>query len=292
MGELDNNFRTKWAKGSLWEMAKHAQVITLIGAGGKTTCLQILTQEIHAAGYPVIATTTTKVYPDNQARPWRHANPPPFKSQGIYFWYTGEEQGSGKWLGNSPSMVDKAVWRDGENLISHENGSAYRRYWIIEGDGARERRLKCWASHEPQIPRSSDCGVLILDGRLWGQELKDEDIHRSEYCPYLVHSQFTEENAWRYLGKSPVFYPQYQHLAWVIFFNIPRRPVHGLSIQAESSEGAYFSGLSVPEPEVLLDALYRKGAEEMRFKGEAKPRSLRLAAGDAKGGELQWFDLW
>lgn len=281
MVEFNNNSRTKWTRGSLWEMTKYAQVITLIGAGGKTTCLQALTQEIQAAGYPVIATTTTKVYPDNQVRPWRHANPPPFESHGVYFWYAGEEQGSGKWLGNSPSTVDKAVLGE------------CRRYWIVEGDGARERRLKCWASHEPQIPLGSDCGVLVLDGRLWGQELKDEDIHRPEYCPYLVHQQFTEENAWRYFKKSPVFYPQYQHLAWVIFLNIPQRPVHGHPIQAESSERAYFSDLRAPEPEVLLDALYRKGTEEVHSKGlKVKPRSFRLAAGDAKGGKLQWFDLW
>ncbi|AFM41031.1 putative selenium-dependent hydroxylase accessory protein YqeC [Desulfosporosinus acidiphilus SJ4] len=297
MAKLSNDSQINWAGGSLWEMTKQARVITLIGAGGKTTCLQTLTQEIHAAGFPVIATTTTKVYPERHLKPWLHSMPPPFASKTAYFWYSGAEERSGKWLGHSLSAVDDAVLGDVDGPITHSNDHPGRRHWIIEGDGARERRLKCWAGHEPQIPLQSDCGVLVVDGRLWGQELKPEDVHRAECCPDLFNNQWTEESAWRYFRKSPVFYPQYQHLAWVILLNIHDQPD---PIKIKSFEESIFPEMEnqagLPELKdlvVLLEALYRRGVEEVFSKApETKPRSLRIAAGDAKGGKLLWFDLW
>lgn len=273
--------------GSLWEITDRARVITLIGAGGKTTCLQELTREIYAAGYPVTATTTTKVYPDEKMTAWYQPDPPPCEINNSYFWYTEVDEGSGKWLGPSPSAVDEAILGDLQRskrdlgqcytkaaLLEIEKGLLLR-HWVIEGDGARERRLKCWASHEPQIPYRSDYGVLVLDGRLWGHVLKAEYVHRPELCMDLVDRLWTEESAWRYFLKSPVFWPQYQRLSWVILLNI-----HGQNDFHETS--------------IILEALNCKGMEpvEQNLSLAKRPRRLRLAAGNVKEGRLQWFDLW
>ena len=254
-------------------MTNRARVMTLIGAGGKTTCLRALTQEIETSGYPVTATTTTKVYPETHIEAWHRLQPPSAGQTGAYFWYSEAEEKSGKWLGFSPAVVDKAI--QGES----------QRYWVIEGDGARERRLKCWAGHEPQIPGQSDCGVLVIDGSLWGQVLKAEDVHRAEHCPDLLNLPWTAENAWRYFLRSPVFWPQYRQLSWVILMNL-----HGTMREP---------GLPDLADQVLeaLDAGWLKLREqrpelEQSLEPAKRPKGLRLAAGDAKEGRLAWFDLW
>lgn len=288
MAVMHEGLSIKLESGSLWEMTDRAQVITLIGAGGKTTCLQGLTQEIYAAGYPVTATTTTKVYPDDKMQTWNQSDPPPCETDQVYFWYTEVEDGSRKWLGPSPMAVDEAIL--GDLGLS-------QRYWVVEGDGARERRLKCWASHEPQIPYRSDCGVLVIDGRLWGGVLKEEYVHRSELCKDLLNRLWTVECAWLYFLKSPVFWPQYQRLSWVILFNIPRQSDPVLNVTGENVHSK-LAGDSISsdfhEAACLLEALNGRWLELEEQNGilENRPKRLRLAAGDAKEGRLQWFDLW
>jgi probable selenium-dependent hydroxylase accessory protein YqeC len=282
----------KWASGSLWQMTNQAQVITMIGAGGKTTCLQALAYEISAAGHSVIATTTTKVYTEEHMQAWCHPGPPPYQHDGVYFWYTKVDEGSGKWLGPSPTTVDQAIQRDFQRQALDLKEKIFYRYWIIEGDGARERRLKCWAQHEPQIPHLSKCAVLVVDGSLWGYELKSEYVHRPERCGHLVNNLFAEDSAWDYFLNSPVFWKQYRELSWIVLLNIPKRIVSISDYPAEDSEDQYKYCYS--DPLVILEALYRRGAE-LQVKDldlGSRPRSLRLAAGDAKEGRLQWFDLW
>ncbi|MDQ7096978.1 selenium cofactor biosynthesis protein YqeC [Desulfosporosinus sp. PR] len=286
-----NEGSRKLACGSLWEMTNRARVITLIGAGGKTTCLQRLTREISASGYPVTATTTTKVYPEVHIPAWHHGQPPSSEHPGAYFWYSELEERSGKWLGFSPEIVDEAIQEDYQQ--SALEGEAFR-HWVIEGDGAREHRLKCWAEHEPQIPRRSDCGVLVLAGSLWGQVLKAEDVHRAERCTDLLDLPWTEESVWRYLLRSPVFWPQYGGISWVILLNFHGVNIVPPSVLPEASEGAVLHNFSALNAKDLLEALSSRWLklQEQGLDLEKRPRRLRLALGDAKEGTLTWFDLW
>jgi len=64
MASSETGLPNSWASGSLWDVTGRAQVVTFIGAGGKTTCLRSITREIDSAGHRVIATTTTKVFPE------------------------------------------------------------------------------------------------------------------------------------------------------------------------------------------------------------------------------------
>ena len=259
----------RWFKGSLWEVTGRAHVVTFIGAGGKTTCLQAITREIVSAGQQVTATTTTKVFPEEHMNVWK-GDTPPKEQKGACFWYAKVEEKSGKWLGPPIRGVDAAIAEDLDKS---------KRYWVIEGDGARRLKLKCWEPHEPQIPQRSDCVVLVLEGSLWGQRLLAEQVHRPAGCLDLLGHVWNAERAWRYLLTSPVFAPQYEKMSWVIFLNC-----HEENPEAEDSM----------EPLVLLQDLIHRWTEiqpEVRDP-ENRPCHLRLAAGDAKEGKLQWFDLW
>ena len=276
-----------WANGSLWDMTSRGQVVTFIGAGGKTTCLRSLTQEIESMEQQVIATTTTKVFPEKLMNSWKNPNPPSFEQEGACFWYIDVMEGSGKWIGPPLEAVDEAIERaravldEGaiHELPLHASGSTKTvpklpklPHWVIEGDGARGLKLKCWESHEPQIPQQSDCVVLVLDGSLWGRVLQAEDIHRPAVCQNLVGHVWNAEKAWGYILKSPVFAPKYRHMSGVVLLN---------ARAARDSD------------QPLLELRHR-WAEIQRDVNdlEYRPKHLRLAAGDAKEGKLQWFELW
>jgi probable selenium-dependent hydroxylase accessory protein YqeC len=264
------------ARGSLWDMTGHVQVVTFIGAGGKTTCLRSITQEIAAAGQRVIATTTTKVFPEESMKGWESPTSPPYEQKGACFWYSNLLDESGKWMGPTLKAVDDAI---ASARTVHLNSDNSKRYWVIEGDGARGLKLKCWEPHEPQIPQRSDCIVLVLDGGLWGRVLKAEQVHRPAGCQDLLGHVWNAEKAWRYFLRSPVFAPQYGQMSWVILMNC-----HEENAENENSV----------EPLVLLQDLGHRWAEIQAEVKDLKyrPSHLRLAAGNAKEGKLQWFDLW
>lgn len=266
---------------SLWEMARKAHVVTFIGAGGKTTCLNRLTEELAQLGEPVVATTTTKVYPLPFPSLWQDASEaPPLEMLTPCFWYSGIEEVSGKWNGISVDSVDHAIRDKGESQAKSENPLWY---WVIEGDGARERKLKCWdTSHEPQIPRLTEAAVLVIDGQLWGKTLLEKEIHRLEICPHLLGQVWTPELAWQYILNSPVFDMEYQEISWIILFN----------------EWG-FDALNGQEAKKRLQSTFHDLVQlgtEFYVQGHCpeghRPKHLRLASGDVREGSLQWYDLW
>ncbi|HZK56500.1 MAG TPA: selenium cofactor biosynthesis protein YqeC [Desulfosporosinus sp.] len=265
-----------WGKGSLWEMTTCAQVVTFIGAGGKTTCLQAITQDLVSQGQRVIATTTTKVFPEAVMKGWKNPSPPPCEEQGACFWYVDVLEKSGKWRGPSLEMVDAAILED---FKVYNIKGVQARYWVIEGDGAKGLKLKCWEPHEPQIPQRSDCVVLVLKGGLWGNVLRSEQVHRPESCLDLLGHAWNAEKAWRYFLRSPVFAPQYGQMSWVILLNC-----HGGDAENKDrvASGVLLEDLLHRFMEIQLDI------EDLKD----RPCHLRIAAGNAKEGKLQWFDLW
>ena len=275
MTSSETELTTGWANGSLWDMTGRARITTFIGAGGKTTCLQSLTQEIDSYGFPIIATTTTKVFPEKQMKVWRSPYLPPNNQEGACFWYVKAEEETGKWIGPPPEAVDNAILED-LNFVTN------KRCWVIEGDGARGHKLKCWGPYEPQIPRHSDCAVLVLDGDLWGRVLGEVRVHRPERCPDLIGHVWQAERAWHYFLRSPVFDRQFGQMSWVILLN-------RYGVNAENKDV-----LALSNPLHPLNALSNRWAEiqDKAEDPEHRPRHLRVAAGDAKEGKLQWFELW
>jgi len=283
MASSETKLPSSWGKGSLWMMTGRAQVVTFIGAGGKTTCVRAITQEIVSTGQRVIATTTTKVFPEVSMNGWKSSSPPPDEQEGACFWYVDVLAESGKWVGPPVEVVDEAIAKANITSTSLRSitdlPSDHNKCWVIEGDGARGLKLKCWEPHEPQIPQGSTCSVLVMAGALWGNVLQAEQVHRPYGCPNLLGHVWDAEQAWRYFLKSPVFAPQYRQMSWVILLNC-----HGACAENEN----------LLEPLVLIeDLLHRWQKNERDVSGlEDRPSHLRLAAGDGKEGNLQWFDLW
>jgi probable selenium-dependent hydroxylase accessory protein YqeC len=157
---------------------KSREVISLVGAGGKTTLMFRLAKELIQGGKRVITTTTTKIL-----------EPSPDETEGLFVesdeaklkeWVRGhvaeykhmtlarERLGAGKLRGISPAFA-LDLW----NLDSVD-------YLIIEADGAAGRPVKAPREGEPVIPSNTTLVVAMLGVDGAGKELNDENVFQAE----------------------------------------------------------------------------------------------------------------
>lgn len=171
------------------------EVISLVGAGGKTTLMFRLARELVLRGKRVVTTTTTKIL-----EPSREESPCLFvDSEGERIKKFIEEQisryrhvtiaqerlESGKLKGLSSAFVTDL------------SGSEQIEYLIVEADGAAGHPIKAPREGEPVIPSNTTLVVALagLDGI--EVELREENIFRSEYASRLtglpLGSRMTDE---------------------------------------------------------------------------------------------------
>jgi probable selenium-dependent hydroxylase accessory protein YqeC len=166
--------------GSLTEALglKAREVISLVGAGGKTTLMFRLAKELSLQGKKVVTTTTTKILE------------PASGETGSLFVDLDEERikdfvrghldrydhitiarerlESGKLKGVSPNLVDELFHSQGMDAV------------IIEADGAAGRPVKAPRENEPVIPTSTTLIVAILGVDGLGMKLSEENVFQPE----------------------------------------------------------------------------------------------------------------
>jgi probable selenium-dependent hydroxylase accessory protein YqeC len=154
------------------------EVISLVGAGGKTTLMFRLAKELLLSGKKVVTTTTTKILepasgetgslfidPDEDKIKdfvWRHLD------QYHHITVAWERLERGKLKGISPDLVNE-LWS------SHEIDTI-----IIEADGAAGRPIKAPRDKEPVIPSSTTLVVAMLGVDGMGRELNEENVFQPE----------------------------------------------------------------------------------------------------------------
>lgn len=157
---------------------KAREMISLVGAGGKTTLMFRLAKELFLNGKKVVTTTTTKILeptpgetgslfidPDEEKIKdfvWRHLD------QYHHITVALERLGSGKLKGISPNLV-KGLWS------SHGIDTI-----IIEADGAAGRPVKAPRENEPVIPTNTTLVVAILGVDGMEMELNEENVFQPE----------------------------------------------------------------------------------------------------------------
>lgn len=150
-----------------------AEVISLIGGGGKTTALIFLKEQLEERGYRVCATTTTKM----QASLLKNYKSYQMDSTKIEcldvdslnksLIYKDIDIKTDKLLGITLEWVDELWSREIIDFI------------IVEADGSKGRGLKAFAEHEPQIPKSTTETVILLGLDCLGKPLTEEFVHRA-----------------------------------------------------------------------------------------------------------------
>ncbi len=165
---------------NLWDNAALTspdhRLITIIGAGGKTSLVGWLAQQKQLTQQQVIITTTTKIFPLQNVYTVLQEEDPDFLNRVCHALNNHScivvahrfDAKTGKLIGLSTNAI----------TLLHESGMADTIF--VEADGAAHKPLKAPAIHEPVIPLASDIciGVMGLDAVY--RPLTEANVHRHE----------------------------------------------------------------------------------------------------------------
>jgi molybdenum cofactor cytidylyltransferase len=172
------------------------ELISFVGAGGKSTLLLGLGHELAKNGHRVVLTTTTKMGTD-QIPP---SSAPASDLDGVrqeladgkVGFLIGETDGP-KVIGVPIAMVDE--------LFDNPDVD----YILVEADGARRRAIKAPAEHEPVIPSRTTTVVVVTGLDAVGKVL-NEVAHRPELVSALtgrgVEQTLTPEDVAAVIGSE------------------------------------------------------------------------------------------
>jgi len=160
-------------------MLEAGGVISLVGAGGKTSLMFRLAQELSAEGAKVLTTTTTRIFmpaegqsrcvilADTAEKILERAAQKLNEHRHITA-AAGLNADPGKLVGLTPETVDRL------------RASQVFDWIIVEADGAAGRPLKAPAEHEPVIPSCTGWLVGMVGLRALGTPLTDQWVFRAE----------------------------------------------------------------------------------------------------------------
>jgi probable selenium-dependent hydroxylase accessory protein YqeC len=162
---------------------RRGDMVSLIGAGGKTTVLFHLAKEIRDAGGKVLVTTTTKIFKPVKPHVDRlflvqDADALVPAASGIHgpviiaAGYDVDDEGKliglpAKWLNSA------AASGQFDNIV-------------IEADGAASRLFKVPSEIEPVIPENTNLTVWIMSIKVLGKPMHPSWIHRVERALAIV----------------------------------------------------------------------------------------------------------
>ncbi|MFT5874412.1 MAG: putative selenium-dependent hydroxylase accessory protein YqeC [Clostridium sp.] len=150
---------------------KKSDIISIVGAGGKTTMMFKLAGELRCHN-KVLVTTTTKIYIPLENKydfictdiEMLHRFTQ-INENGIYILGSGIN-GENKILGLNEKQLDEIV--------------PYFDYILIEADGAKEKQLKGWNEFEPVIYGETTKTIGIIDIQALGMVISEDSVHRSK----------------------------------------------------------------------------------------------------------------
>ncbi|VEN73668.1 putative selenium-dependent hydroxylase accessory protein YqeC [Candidatus Desulfarcum epimagneticum] len=161
-------------------LLKDGGVVSLVGAGGKTSLMFRLARELSEEGASVLTATTTRIRkpsweqsrhviwadsPDDLARRAKKIlKKSPHVSAGSG---PGSMERPGKLTGFSPEFIDEVA------------ATGLFKWIIIEADGAAMKPIKAPAPHEPVIPSSSEWIIGVLGLKNIGKPLAEAHVFRS-----------------------------------------------------------------------------------------------------------------
>ena len=155
-------------------------VVSLVGAGGKTSLMFRLAQEFSEAGESVLSTTTTKIM-----MPDRHQSPRIILAASPQ---TVLEKAKKLLKDNrhisavSPRLADypDKVIGFGPEIVDQFRKSGLFHWIVVEADGAAQKPMKVPAAHEPVIPAATDWLIGVVGLKVIGKPLSPEWVFRHD----------------------------------------------------------------------------------------------------------------
>ena len=151
-----------------------SELISLVGAGGKTSIMCGLAQELKAFGKKVLVTTTTNIALSETSKADRLVID---DSKDIRF-LSRVEPGTIVCLGSAMSNDKgklKGIDREFIDAIYQEH---LFDYVVVEADGSKRRPIKAPAHYEPVIPRETTRVVGLIGLDALGKSITEDYVHR------------------------------------------------------------------------------------------------------------------
>jgi molybdenum cofactor cytidylyltransferase len=161
-------------------------IVSFVGAGGKTTAMYRLAGELVADGWKVVTTTTTMIWMEDrsermivesQAREVLQEVGTAVEDCSHITVAAGLTEDGGKLIGLEPSLVDEMASLPSVDAV------------IVEADGAKGRSLKAPAPYEPVIPSATSLLVPVAAVDAVGQRLDERIAHRPEIVAELTSAE-------------------------------------------------------------------------------------------------------
>jgi molybdenum cofactor cytidylyltransferase len=161
-------------------------VIAFVGAGGKTTAMFRLANELVAQGKRVVVTTTTRLSAAQTVKadsrpPLRYTRSHNFSERARAALATqpkilivGEDVADDKVGGVPPAFIDELAALNVADAV------------LYEADGARMLPFKAPAAHEPVVANSTTLLVPVVGITALGAPLDDAHVHRAEIVARLA----------------------------------------------------------------------------------------------------------
>ena len=217
---------------------KEREVVSLTGAGGKTTLMFCLARELFFSGKRVITSTTTRILeprPGETESLFVHENEGDLKQlvekhigQYRHLTIATERLGSDKLKGVSPELVDE-LW-----------SSERMDYILVEADGAAGRPVKAPREKEPVIPSNTTVVIAILGVDGIGTEINDENVFQarrvSELTGIPMGEKLTEEGAAVLLTHQKGIFKGTPPLSRVIVFLNKVDGSRGMKVAQETAQ--------------------------------------------------------
>jgi probable selenium-dependent hydroxylase accessory protein YqeC len=224
-------------------------VVSLVGAGGKTTVLYALSMELRRRGLAVVATCTT-----HMQLPESGTTAPPLVVVGeVEDWLASVKNALSRY--GSVTVIENRDREDKLQGIDPERIAPLRSLAdcvVIEADGARRRSLKAPADHEPAVSSDTTVSIVMVGLDALGQPLHERFVHRVEIVKELARSRPAGEITNEVVAAAVVdgYFPKLPRASRkIVFLN---------KANEERLKGA----------ETLARALLARGAPEVVF-GEA-----------------------
>lgn len=180
------------------------ELITFVGAGGKTTTMFNLARELRGNGKSVLVTTTTAIYyPEkencdrilllnNMRNIFCEIN-----CDGVIVIGSSVSQ-EGKLIGVEPYFIDEVYSKGKFDYI------------LVEGDGAKGKSIKVPANHEPVIPELSTTVIAVIGLDSIGKSINENNVHRVEQFCHITKKKIediiTEEDVFLIsINKKGIF---------------------------------------------------------------------------------------
>ena len=162
---------------------RQGEMVSLIGAGGKTTTLFRLAKELRDKGGKILLTTTTKIFKPTKPHVDRlflvedidafPAETAKIKAPAIIgAGYRVDDEG--KLIGLPPAWLDTLEQSRQFDSI------------LVEADGAASRLFKVPSEIEPVVPNSCQLVIWIMAIKIIGKALDANVVHRAERAMSLL----------------------------------------------------------------------------------------------------------